>query len=90
MAIIRIPTTMQKYTHHAVTVEVQGETVQAALEQLVTIHPELKQIIFSDNNQLKGYLNIFINEKNIREAEYLKTKISDDLELLLLPAVVGG
>ncbi|MDN3610407.1 MoaD/ThiS family protein [Vibrio ostreicida] len=90
MAIICIPTTMQKYTQDRSKIEVSGATVLTALEQLVSLYPDLQSVIFGKNQQLKGYLNIFIDETDIREAEYLDTEIQSESELLLVPAVVGG
>jgi molybdopterin synthase sulfur carrier subunit len=86
---VNIPTPMRQHTGGSATVEVQGGTVQAALDALGQKHPEITQRMF-DGPQLKRFLNIYVNDEDIRYLDNLATAVKDGDELSIIPAVAGG
>jgi molybdopterin converting factor small subunit len=90
MAItIHIPTPMRQHTEGKSTVEVSGGTVQAALADLGGKYPGITQRLF-DNNQVRRFVNIYLNNEDIRYLDSLATPVKDGDELAIIPAVAGG
>jgi sulfur-carrier protein len=90
MAIrVQIPTPMRPHTQGQAVVEVTAGTVQAALEAVGAPHPALAQRIF-DNGQVRRFINVYLNDEDIRYLDNLKTALKDGDELNIVPAVAGG
>ena len=90
MAIkVHIPTPMRQHTAGQAVVEVPGGTVQAALDALGQQYPDIRQRMF-DGAQLKRFLNVYLNDEDIRYLDNLGTAVKDGDELSIIPAVAGG
>jgi len=90
MAIkVQIPTPMREQTGGKAEVEVTGGTVQAALDDLLRQYPAVGPKLF-DNGKVRPYINIFINDEDIRYLDEMDTKITDGVIVALIPAVAGG
>jgi len=90
MAIkVHIPTPMRQHTAGNAVVEVPGVTVQAALDALGQQYPDIRQRMF-DGAQLKRFLNVYLNDEDIRYLDNLGTAVKDGDELSIIPAVAGG
>jgi molybdopterin converting factor small subunit len=90
MAIkIQIPTPMREQTGGKAEVEVAGGTVKAALDDLLRQHPGVGPKLF-DNGKLRPYVNVFVNDEDIRYLDELDTKLTDGVTVALIPAVAGG
>jgi molybdopterin converting factor small subunit len=90
MAIkIHVPTPMRQHTDGQATVEATGATVQAALDDLGRKFPALTQRVF-DNGQVRRFLNLYLNDEDIRYLDNLNTAVKDGDELSIIPAVAGG
>jgi molybdopterin converting factor small subunit len=89
MASIKIPTPLRAYTANQATVEVSGETVGTALDDLVTQYPDLKAHLFNDGN-LRNFVNVFIGEDDIRFLDGVDTSIETDTKLRIIPSIAGG
>jgi sulfur-carrier protein len=86
---IQIPTPMRQYTDGKATVEAQGATIKAALADLVAKYPGLGSRLY-DNGQVRRFINLFLNNEDIRYLSNLDTKVKDGDELAIIPAVAGG
>ena len=86
---VHIPTPMRQHTAGSATVEVQAATVQAALDALGQKHPDITARMF-DGTQLKRFLNVYLNDEDIRYLDNLGTAVKDGDELSIIPAVAGG
>ena len=90
MAIrVQIPTPMRQHTDGQAVVEVSGGTVQAALDDLGKKCPGVSQRIF-DNGQVRRFVNVYLNDEDIRYLDNLNTAVKDGDELAIIPAVAGG
>jgi MoaD family protein len=86
---VQIPTPMREQAGGSAEVEVAGGTVQAALDDLVRKHPGLGPKLF-DNGRLRPYVNVFVNDEDIRFLDEMATPVKDGETVALIPAVAGG
>ena len=89
MAKIRIPTPLRAFTDGAANIDCTGDTVGAALVDLVERHPELREHLFSDD-ELRSFVNVFIGDEDIRFLQGLETEIGADESLRIIPSIAGG
>ena len=80
---------MRQHTDGQTTVEAAGGTVKAVLDDLSAKFPALSQRIF-DNGQVRRFVNIYLNDEDIRYLDNLATPVKDGDELAIIPAVAGG
>lgn len=85
-----IPTALRKHTGGQNHVSVSATTVQDALQQVVATHPGLKASLYDDHDRLVSFVNVFVNDRNIRDLNDGATELSDSDEILLVPAIAGG
>jgi len=89
MSTIKIPTPLRAYTGGSAEVNVSGETVGAALTDLITQHPDLRAHLYN-GNQLRNFVNIFIGEEDIRYRDGLETPLDPGESLRIVPTIAGG
>lgn len=90
MATIRIPTPLRPYASGQAEVPVSGGTVGAALTDLTTHYPALRQQIYSESGELRSFVNVFLNQNNVSELEGVDTPISELDRLMIVPSIAGG
>ena len=89
-ATVRIPTVLRPTMGGATTVEVEGATVGAVLDDLTTTYPAAKGQLLNDDGTLHRYLNVYVNDDDVRYLGGVDTPVRNDDEITLLPAVAGG
>jgi len=89
MTSIKIPSPLRVYTNNQAQISVSGSDVGAALTDLVTQYPELRQHLFN-GNELRNFVNVFIDDEDIRFLDGLKSAISADDNLRIIPSIAGG
>ncbi len=90
MAIkVHIPTPMRQHTDNQAVVETSGSTVKALLDDLSQKHPAIADRIF-ENGQVRRFVNIYLNDEDVRYLDNLDTTVKDGDELSIIPAVAGG
>lgn len=90
MPSIRIPTPLRTYTEGQSEVAVQGGSVAEALGDLVSQYPSLKPHLFNGSDALRPFVNLFLNEENVRELQGLETPLQPGDRLMLIPSIAGG
>jgi adenylyltransferase/sulfurtransferase len=90
MATIRIPTPLRPYTGGQAEIAVSGENVGAVLADLTTRHPNLKQHLYNDTGELRAFVNIFLNDEDIRHARGAETPVQERDRLMIVPSIAGG
>jgi molybdopterin converting factor small subunit len=90
MPVLRIPNPMRSYVNGLIEVPVNGRNVAEALESLLTQFPALRPHLTNTRGELRPFVNLFIGENNIRELQGLETRLGDDDQVFLIPAIAGG
>ena len=89
MPTFRIPTPLRPYSGENSQVNVTGETVGAALDDLTTQYPDLRQHLF-DGNELRSFVNIYLNQEDIRYGDGVETTVGENDTLMIIPSIAGG
>ncbi|MEK6709753.1 MAG: ubiquitin-like small modifier protein 1 [Nitrospinota bacterium] len=87
---IRIPTPLQEFTQQKDTVEVEGSTVKEVLAQLDQRHSGIRQRLYDENGKLRRFVNIYVNQEDIRFLQGEGTKVKAGDEVSIVPAIAGG
>ena len=88
---IHIPTPLRTYTGGLETVTVDGATISAVFEQLTAKYPELKQHLFTPEGKLRSFVNVYLNDDDLRYLpEKEATTVKERDELTIIPSIAGG
>ena len=90
MAKILIPTALRQFTEQQDAVEVTGATVADALAQLTSKYPNVKKNLFSDTGKLRSFVNVYLNDEDIRYLDKEATELQGDEILSIVPSIAGG
>jgi MoaD family protein len=91
MAIeVKIPTILRTYTDGAKSVDAKGDTLAALIDDLDGSHPGLKGRLITDDGGLHRFVNIYVNDEDVRFTGSLETELKDGDVVTVLPAVAGG
>ena len=88
---IHIPTPLRQFVAKQATVTVEAATVGEALDELTLTHPELKKHLYSEEGKLRAFVNVYLNDEDIRylsDKENTAVKESDSLSII--PSIAGG
>lgn len=87
---VQIPTPLRPQTDGQDTIEANGTTVQAVLTDVITRYPALKDRLFDEAGQPRRFINLFVNDEDVRFLEGLETVVKEGDSLAIIPAVAGG
>jgi len=88
---IHIPTPLRVYTGKLDTVVVAAGTVGEAMSQLTTQHPDLKKHLYTEEGKLRSFVNVYLNDEDIRYLpEKDTTTVTDADALTIIPSIAGG
>lgn len=87
---IRVPGPLRRLTAGVAEVSVDGDTVSAALSDLEQRYPGFHDRLYDGEGRLRQFINIYVNESDIRFGAGLETPVTDRDELSIVPAVAGG
>jgi len=91
MAIeVKIPTILRTYTGGAKTVPADGDTLADVIDDLDSNHNGLKSRLITDDGGLHRFVNIYVNDEDVRFTGSLDTAVKDGDTVTILPAVAGG
>ena len=91
MAIeVRIPTILRTYTGGEKAVDASGTTLGALVDDLEANHPGIKERLVEDSGELRRFVNVYVNDEDVRFTGGLGTELSDGAQVVILPAVAGG
>jgi len=90
MSRIHIPTPLRQYVGKQASVEVQGTTVGEAMNALVAQHPELRKHLYTDDGRLRAFVNLYVNDEDIRYLQKEATTIKDGDNISIVPSIAGG
>ena len=87
---ITIPTPLRRFTADESQIEVEAATINQVLEEMDKKYPGFKNRLCEENGQLKRFFNIYINGEDVRFMDDLETKVPDEAEVSIIPAISGG
>ena len=87
---VLIPTPLRQYADKKSTVEVSATTVGEALAQLTHAHPGLKKHLFTDAGQLRAFVNVYLNDEDVRYLSKDLTPVTRADTLSIVPSIAGG
>jgi sulfur-carrier protein len=87
---VRIPTILRTYTGGAAEVKAEGATLAAVIADLEANHAGIGDRILDDTGKLRRFVNVYVNEDDVRFAEGLETATPDGAGVSIIPAVAGG
>ena len=90
MAIVRIPPVLRPSTGGVKEVEAAGDNVGDVLRSLGDQHPNTKTQIFGGDGALNRYVNVYLNDEDVRVLEGLATEVGGSDVIVILPAMAGG
>ena len=90
MATIRIPPVLRPSVGGDREVSVAGSNVGELLSGLAEAHPETRSRLFGEDGELNRYVNVYLNDEDVRVLDGLETGVSDSDTVVILPAMAGG
>jgi molybdopterin converting factor small subunit len=90
MAKVLIPTPLRQFANKQDSVELQGATVGEVLSALTTQFPDLKKQIFNDEGKLRSFVNVYLNDEDIRYLKKDASVVAAGDTLSIVPSIAGG
>jgi MoaD family protein len=90
MATVRIPPVLRPKTGGAPEVEAAGDNVGDVLRTLTSEHPDTSSQLFGEDGELNRYVNVYLNDEDVRVLDGLDTAVKDGDTVVILPAMAGG
>ena len=87
---VRIPTPLRKLTHDEDVVETGAENIGAAIADLETRYPGIRERLLDDDGEVRRFVNVYVNEEDIRFLDNQATALKDGDEVSIIPAIAGG
>lgn len=91
MAIkVRIPTPLRKLTNNEELVEVNASNVGEAINELQSRYPGIQERLVDEDGEIRRFVNVYVNEEDIRFLQNKETALKDNDEISIIPAIAGG
>jgi molybdopterin synthase sulfur carrier subunit len=87
---VRIPTPLRKLTNNEEVVEINAATIGEAIVELQTRFPGIQERLVDDKGEVRRFVNVYLNEEDIRFLQGRATALKDGDEISIIPAIAGG
>jgi molybdopterin synthase sulfur carrier subunit len=87
---VRIPTPLRKLTQNKEIVDAEGSTIREILDDLENSYPGLKERICDEQDNIRRFVNVFVNDEDIRFLQESETPLKSGDEVSIVPAIAGG
>jgi sulfur-carrier protein len=87
---VRIPTPLRKLTENQEVVEAEGGTIRELINSLERAYPGLKERICDDKDQIRRFVNVYLNDEDVRFLSESETPVKSGDEVSIVPAIAGG
>ena len=87
---VRIPAPLKKFAGEQEVIKSQGETVGEVLQWLADAYPGLKERLKDEKGEVRRFINIYVNNEDIRFIQDLKTPLKEGDQISIIPAIAGG
>ncbi|RYX80541.1 MoaD/ThiS family protein [bacterium] len=88
--LVRIPTPLQKLAGDKAELNVEATTLQQVIDQLSSQNEEFKNRLLDESGNLRRFVNVYVNEEDVRFLQKLETPLKDGDEVSIVPAIAGG
>jgi molybdopterin synthase sulfur carrier subunit len=88
--LVRIPTPLQKFTKNQSEVQAEGQTVTEVIDHLEEHFPGVRERLCDDRGGIRKFINLYLNDEDIRFMDGEHTGVKDGDELAIIPAIAGG
>lgn len=85
-----IPTALRQFAGERAEIEVEASTVGDALDKVMSDSPELRKHLYSEGGALRNFVNVYVNDEDVRAAQKLETPVKDGDTISIIPAIAGG
>ena len=90
MTTLRIPTPLRPYANGQSEIQIDSATVGGALDELTGQYPALRKHLFTDNGELRTFVNLFLNDEDVRQLDGPETPLNPGDRLMIIPSIAGG
>lgn len=90
MTTLRIPTPLRPYAEGESEINVKGANVGEALNDLVSQFPALKKHLFTETDELRPFVNLFLGDEDVRHLQGVETPLKEGDKLMIIPSIAGG
>src|SRR4030095_7379802 len=90
LVTIAIPTPLRQFAAGQSEIQVEAQTAGEALDQLTSTHSELRRHLFNDQNKLRNFVNVYVNDEDIRHVSGPDTPVQEGGTILIVPSIAGG
>jgi len=87
---ILVPTPLRQYAGKQSAIDVSAATVGEALTALTATYPELRRHLYSDEGKLRAFVNVYLNDDDVRYLQNEQTPVKDGDTLSIIPSIAGG
>ena len=87
---VRVPTPLRSFTNGAEEVNIEGNTIQEVLDNLEANHSGIKERLCGEDGKIRRFLNVYINDEDIRFLQNQETAVKDGDTVSIVPAIAGG
>lgn len=87
---VRIPAPLQKLTRGNAEIDGEGRDIRELIDHLEKDFPGLKERLYDEKGYLRRFINIYVNEEDVRSLQLDRTAVKDGDEILIIPAIAGG
>ncbi len=87
---VRIPTPLRKLTNNEELIEISAATIGAAITELQSRYPGIQERLMDENGEVRRFVNVYVNEEDIRFLQNQQTPLKDGDEISIIPAIAGG
>ena len=90
MITIRVPTPLRRITNGQGEVQVEANNIREAIEKLEELYPGFKERLLDEQGEVRKFVNLYLNDEDIRFLQGLDTQLKDGDVLSIVPAIAGG
>ncbi|MCS7213903.1 MAG: MoaD family protein [Candidatus Calescibacterium sp.] len=90
MPKVKIPGPLRKLVGNKDEINVEGKTLKEVIENLGAINPEIKARIVDEKGEIRRFINVYVNNEDIRFINGIDTEVKDSDEITIIPAIAGG
>jgi molybdopterin/thiamine biosynthesis adenylyltransferase/rhodanese-related sulfurtransferase/molybdopterin converting factor small subunit len=87
---INIPTALRQFTGGSARIDVEAATAGEALDRLASVHTELRRHLYDDKNALRSFVNVYVNDEDVRHQSGVATPVNDGDIVMIVPSIAGG